>query len=36
LRKALFGDEAEANDYFRLFEAKLKAHEERADPKPKR
>ena len=34
--KALFGDEAEANDYFRRFEAKLKAHEEHADPKPKR
>jgi hypothetical protein len=34
--KALFGDEAEANAYFRRFEAKLKAYEERADPKPKR
>jgi hypothetical protein len=34
--KALFGDEAGANDYFRRFEAKLKKYEGRGDPKPER
>jgi hypothetical protein len=34
--KALFGDEAGANDYFRRFEAKLKEYEGRGDPKPER
>lgn len=34
--KSLFGDEAEANDYFRRFESKLKAYEERLNQQPRR